>query len=72
MLIDFCTADCEWGEKGLTVEEGEVVGFKSVPKKIRFCKNGKLIYKLEWLFEGNIKLVNMVNIFLLKQMSDCL
>ena len=52
MLVVSCSADCEWKQKGITVKEGEVVGFipkkKFTPKKVKICeKNGKLKYKPE-------------------------
>ena len=52
ILVGSCCADCEWKQKGITVNEGEVVGFipqkKFTPKKVKICeKNGKLKYKPE-------------------------
>ena len=42
-----CLADCEWKKKGITVGEGEVVGFIVPKKKVGICENGRITYKLE-------------------------
>eukprot|EP00092_Neocalanus_flemingeri_P065278 GFUD01079327.1.p1 GENE.GFUD01079327.1~~GFUD01079327.1.p1 ORF type:complete len:109 (-),score=22.99 GFUD01079327.1:59-385(-) len=49
VCVDYSLADCKWKEKGITVKEGEVVGFipkkKFTPQKIKICeKSGKLKY----------------------------
>ena len=69
MLVGTCSADCEWKEKGVTVKEGEVVGFVKVPKKVKICeKNGKLKYKREKDVAPGYKIacngINTVNAFL--------
>ena len=40
-------ADCQWEEKGLTVGEGEVVGFMPEKSKVQICKKGKLVFRKE-------------------------
>ena len=52
VLVGSCSADCKWNQKGITVKEGDVVGFrpktKFTPKKVKICqKSGKLKYKPE-------------------------
>ena len=47
MLVGTCSADCKWREKGITVKEGEVVGFSRVSKKVKICEKNVLKYKLE-------------------------
>ena len=47
VLVGSCSADCKWRKKGITVKEGEVVGFSRVSKKVKICEKNVLKYKLE-------------------------
>merc|ERR1719334_1397814 len=47
LYVDTCMSDCKWRKKGITVKEGEVVGFSRVSKKVQICEKGILSFKLE-------------------------
>ena len=65
MLVDTCSADCKWKKKGITVEEGEVVGFVKVPKKVKICEKNVLKYKLEKNVDPGYKIAcNGMNIYI--------
>ena len=49
ILVGSCLADCLWKEKGITVGEGEAIGFNKKMKKVKVCKDGKIKVKKEKL-----------------------
>ena len=70
VLVGTCSADCKWREKGITVKEGEVVGFVRVPKKVKICKKNVLKYKLEKDVAPGYKIAcNGINIYNFKFQS---
>ena len=47
-------SDCLWKQKGLTVGEGEAIGFKKKTGKVKICQDGKIKVKTEKLVKFTI------------------
>jgi hypothetical protein len=62
MLVGTCSADCKWREKGITVKDGEVVGFSRVSKKVKICEENVLKYKLATGYKIACNGINIYNL----------
>ena len=54
MLARSSLSDCLWKQKGLTVGEGEAIGFKKKSGKVKICQDGKIKVKKEKLVKFTI------------------
>merc|ERR1711892_913880 len=51
LFVENCVPECLWKQTGLTVREGEAVGFNKERGKVKICDGGKIKVKNEKLVQ---------------------